>query len=84
MPKIAVDKTHVAFREELICVMKKYGDDLSAIELLAITSVLLGQMIAVQDQTKYTSRQIMDLVAKNIELGNQEAVDNLMNSQGNA
>jgi hypothetical protein len=84
VPKIAVDKTHVAFREELIAVMKKYGDDLSAIELLAVTSVLLGQMIAVQDQTKYTSKQIMDLVAKNIELGNQEAVDNLMNSQGNA
>jgi hypothetical protein len=84
VPKIAVDKTHVAFREELIGVMKKYGDDLSAIELLAITSVLLGQMIAVQDQTKYTSKQIMDLVAKNLELGNQEAVDNLMNSQGNA
>lgn len=39
---------------------------------------------AMQDQRKYTPEAIMDIVAKNIEYGNQHAISELLNASGGA
>src|SRR3546814_20280488 len=44
---------------------------LSAAELLAVASQLVGNLIALQDQTRHSADVVMELVARNIELGNR-------------
>lgn len=53
-------------------------------QMLALACNLVGKLIALQDQTKHTNAMIMQLVTDNIELGNQQALEDLLNSQGNA
>jgi hypothetical protein len=49
-------------------------DDVPAIEQLAVLSVFLGQLIALQDSTKYSAVRIMEMVAANVEMGNAGAL----------
>lgn len=42
----------------------------------------LGQLIALQDQTRFKPDQVMTLVAQNIEAGNREVIDGLLNNTG--
>jgi hypothetical protein len=65
---------HHNFRNEVINLLKKYAGRLDASEMLALCAHLTGQMIALQDQRKLTPAEAMELVGKNIEKGNQEAV----------
>jgi hypothetical protein len=55
---------------------------LDAIEMCAVVSHFLGQLIALQDQTKYTPAQVMHLVSENIEQGNAEVIQSLLNGEG--
>lgn len=64
---------HEQFRLDVIAAMKPY-DDIPAIEQLAVLAVFMGQLIALQDSTKYTAAQVMDLVASNVEMGNANAL----------
>lgn len=57
---------------------------LSAQHLLAVASQFVGNLIALQDQTKMTPAMAMDLVARNIEIGNQTVVSELGKSEGRA
>jgi hypothetical protein len=49
-------------------------DDVPAIEQLAAVAALVGQLIAMQDRTRYSSEGIMEMIAANIEMGNAEAI----------
>jgi NADH:ubiquinone oxidoreductase subunit E len=57
---------------------------LSPQEILAVTSQLVGMLVAVQDQTRFTPDQVMEVVAANIESGNREVVASLLDPQGSA
>lgn len=72
----------IAFREGLIACMRQHGDALDATELLAVACHLVGQLIAMQDQRKYTLAKVMEMVSANIEQGNAEVIDGLLNSTG--
>jgi hypothetical protein len=48
--------------------------NLPAVDMLAIVSQLLGNMVAMQDCHVYNAAQIMDLVGRNIEIGNSVAI----------
>jgi hypothetical protein len=50
--------------------------------MCAVVAHLLGQLIALQDQTRFTPDQVMTLVAQNIETGNQEVLANLLTETG--
>jgi hypothetical protein len=76
--KIAPETTHMVFRKALEKAIGTEGKDLDAAVILAILSHMVGQVVAMQDQRKYTSEMVMTLVAQNIEQGNQEMVDSLM------
>lgn len=70
---------HEAVFQELCAVLKKHADqhDLSAVELLAIASTMVGMLIANQDQRQITASMAMDVVAANIEAGNKRVRDEL-------
>jgi hypothetical protein len=75
---------HVAFRDDLITVFLKHGDNLSSVEMLALAAHFTGQLIALQDQRTMTPQRAMSIVANNIELGNQEVLDGISDWRGMA
>jgi hypothetical protein len=66
-------KRHEDFRLAVVDAMRPF-DDIPPIEQLAVLSGLLGQLIALQDSTKYTAARVADMVAANIEEGNANAL----------
>lgn len=76
------NEKHLKFRKALEAAIAIGGADLQAEEILAVTAHFVGQLIALQDQRRYTSDAVMTLVTENIQKGNQEAVDNLLNATG--
>jgi hypothetical protein len=72
----------LTFRKALEQAISDYGRELMADELLAICSHFVGQLIALQDQRVMTPAMAMDLVASNIEQGNGEAINGLLNETG--
>lgn len=73
MSEHKASKRHEEMRLAVIVAMRPF-DDVSAIEQLAVVSVFLGQLIAMQDQAKYSPQRVMEMVASNVELGNAEAI----------
>lgn len=74
----APSAAQLAYRRALEQAMRDHGQDLDAIELLAVTCHMVGQLIALQDQRRYTPDQAMQIVSANIQRGNQEVVDQLL------
>lgn len=55
------------------------------VAMLAIAAQLVGNLIALQDQRSVTPAMAMDLVAKNIEVGNAAAIEGCLgNPEGQA
>jgi len=79
-PRIA----HKVFREEAIELMKKHSGDLPAQDMLAIASHLVGQILAYQDQRVMTTLRARNIIERNIELGNAEAIAQLNDTKGSA
>lgn len=73
---------HQAMRNELIAVMRKYGGKLRSDEVLALAAYTVGQLIALQDQRTMTPAMAMELVASNIEAGNQQAMADCTSASG--
>lgn len=72
------------FNNATKALLAEYKDRLSADEMLAVTSHLVGVIVALCDQRKYTPGMAMELVAANIEAGNQEALKEILNTKGEA
>lgn len=56
--------------------------NITAVELLAILSYAVGQCVALLDKEKFTKDRAMDVVANNIEIGNQAVVNDLDGMSG--
>lgn len=76
-------EAHRAFMEDLKGTLAK-NVNLSAAEMLAISAQFVGMLVAAQDQAKYTPEAAMQMVASNIEIGNKQAIEGLLSSQGRA
>lgn len=72
---------HVQFRNDIIEVMRKHGN-LPSVEMLCLTSQFVGQLVALQDQTRYSAKVIMEMVAMNVEEGNRAAIENIFGGHG--
>ena len=84
MKRVAPDKRHHAFLDDLVELIRKHGGTLTDDEILALTAHFIGQLVAMQDQRVMTPAMAMKIIAYNIEQGNQEAIDRLGNSAGTA
>lgn len=74
----------VAF-QDLCGLVSRHADRLSALELLAVASNMIGKLlIALQDQRTITSEAAMNIVMRNIEIGNQQAFAELLETKGSA
>lgn len=65
---------HVKLRASILDVMAREVPDMPPDQMVAVVAYFLGQMIAMQDQRRWTPAQMMELVAQNIEAGNRDAI----------
>lgn len=72
---------HKAFRDELIAAIKKHSH-LRPDEMLAVASYFVGQLVAMQDQRKFSPEAAMQIVASNIDAGNQYVIAELAGASG--
>jgi hypothetical protein len=79
--KLASPEYEVAYRD-LCKLVNKHASKLTALELLAVASNMLGKLVALQDQRTITPAMAMEVVVQNIEHGNKQVLDQLGRSQG--
>jgi len=72
---------HEQLRLALCKCIRRKAPDMPAEQILAIFCQLVGQLIALQDQRRFTSEAIMALVSANIERRCVDALDGLLNGQ---
>ena len=68
----------------MITVLRMHGAEMPPEELLAVAAYTVGQLIALQDQRTTTPDMAMEIVARNIELGNSEAIKQSLGSPAGA
>jgi hypothetical protein len=73
---------HEIVYQDIVAMVHKHAGHLDAIEMLAIAANMLGKLCAMQDQRVYTPAMVMEIVARNVEEGNRQAVAEVMNSKG--
>lgn len=75
---------HEVLYQELAKLLGRHGDKVTAEEMLAIGANMLGKLLAYQDQRTMTRERGLEIIIQNIELGNQQAIAEVMNSRGRA
>jgi hypothetical protein len=68
---------HEVAYQDLVRLLSKHAAKISAEEMLAIASNLLGKLVAMQDQRTMTRERALETVMKNVEYGNQQVVNEL-------
>lgn len=58
-----------------VCIEELKTDTLTAPEVLALSAQLVGMLIALQDQRRFTHDIVMSMIANNIEIGNAAAIE---------
>lgn len=72
----------LAARTAVMRAIQQHSSSMDAIEILAVLAHAVGQCIAMQDQTRHTAEELVDLVRLNIEAGNREVVQRLLGTTG--
>lgn len=72
------DEGMTAFRNDMLATLNKHAGELDSSAMLAIAAYTVGQIIAMQDQRTMTPATAMDLVSRNIEAGNADAIAELV------
>lgn len=75
---VSMTPAQVAMRDRVLAVMRAEVGNLPADELLAVMANLVGHVIAMQDQRRFTPDAVMALVTANIQSGNRQAVNDLL------
>jgi hypothetical protein len=75
---------HEVTYQELTALISRHAAKLSAIEILAVASNIVGKLVAMQDQRRYSKGDVMEIVARNIEAGNQQVIEQLHQTKGQA
>lgn len=75
---------HEITYQTLAALLKKSADEhqLTKLEVLAVAANMIGKLIALQDQRVTTPEAAMNVVARNIEIGNGQALHELNSTGG--
>ena len=73
---------HQEFYQDVVKLIDRYTGNLTALEMLAVASNLVGAVLAHQDRMAVTPAQAMQVVSRNIEAGNQHAIDDIIKANG--
>lgn len=79
--RMAKPEHEVAY-QEILQLVNKHAGKLSALDMLAVASNMLGKLVAMQDQRTVAPSMAMEVVARNIEAGNRQVLDQLSQTQG--
>lgn len=71
---VPAGEMHEALYAELCVLLEKYGGGMSAEEILALASNLVGKLIAMQDRAAMSPERAREIVILNLEEGNRQAV----------
>jgi hypothetical protein len=83
--KVQPTLAHLRLRQELLDLVSRHSQTLSKEEVLAVLAYTVGQTLALQDQLYMTPARGMQLIAENIEAGNQDVIQALIStSEGHA
>lgn len=63
---------HEAMFSELAVVVAKYESRIPEDEMMCILANFLGKIVGLQDKNKYTPTQCVEMVMRNLEIGNQQ------------
>jgi hypothetical protein len=74
--RLAKPEHEIAY-QEVCALLAKHAGALDAFEMLAVAANMLGKLVALQDQRKITPKMALELVARNIECGNKQVLDQL-------
>lgn len=80
----AAKPEHEVLYQELAKLVGRYAEKMTSEEVLAVGANMLGKLLAFQDQRTMTRERGLEVIIKNIETGNAQAVAELMKSQGRA
>jgi hypothetical protein len=69
---------------DIMEIIKKTVPEIDPVEILAVLSVAVGRVVAMQDQRRYSPEAVMAIVSRNIEIGNREVIEALHRSEGSA
>ncbi len=75
---------HEAFRNDMLAVMNKHAGHLDSSEMMALSAYTTGQIMAMMDARKWTSELAMEVVTKNLEAGNNQAIADAAKWMGSA
>lgn len=81
--KLAKLEHEVAY-DDICALVSKHAGKLTALELLAVASNMVGKLVAMQDQRTVSPEWAMETVTKNLEQGNREVLQQLHQSKGTA
>ena len=74
---------HQAFHEAFVDFLKgQEKSGLAPVEILAMVSHVLGGLLALQYQTACSADEYMEIVARNIEHGNADAIEFFLGKEG--
>lgn len=65
---------HEVAYQDLTALVRKHADKLTPLELLAVAANMVGKLVALQNQRTTTPEMAMQVVAANIEYGNQDMI----------
>jgi len=75
---------HEAAYQDMAAIIGRYANAMSAEEILAVAANMVGKLMAMQDQRTMTRERALEIVIKNIETGNAQAIEQVMRSKGSA
>ena len=73
---------HIALMNAWKKAVGEEGADLDSADICALAAQFVGNLVGLLDQRKFTPETAMTMVARNIEIGNQTVVEQLMGSEG--
>lgn len=76
LKSVAPSERLVAARDAMLAALRAYAD-LTPEELLAVSSQLVGQLVALQDQRRISPAEAIAIVESNMEIGNAMAIERL-------
>lgn len=78
---VAKPEHEIAY-QDLCALIGRHADKMTPLEVLAVAANMVGKLVAMQDQRKTSVAMAMEVVSRNIEVGNKAVIDQLVNSNG--
>lgn len=75
MKSILAKPEHEVAYQDIVQLVRKHADKITPLEMLAIAANMVGKLIAFQDQRVITPAVAVEIIAENVECGNQQALE---------